>query len=314
MRTLLPVIVSAFVVAAVVMASATALGASPPGRSTSARSLFPRFDGGVPVLLYHRLTPSINGYGVAPADFDAQMQRLHDLGFETVSLDQYVRFIRGDAVELPPRPILITFDDGYLSALTVADPLLARYGWTAAIYIPTGAVGLPGRLTWDQLRQMEASGRWQVDEHAGDGHVLVTIDAAGRRLPFYSSEVWADGKQESFEEYKRRVSSDVKRGLATLSRNIPGWASHDTFAVPFNNYGQNGSNDPRIEPWLGTYLKAHFTAVFVQRDDRFTAPGPGFQNRIHVPGTWTADTLEAHLRNGHEQLTRRDISRARAGS
>ena len=81
------------------------------------------------------------------------------------------------------------------------------------------------------------------------------------------------------------MSSDIELGLATISRNIPGWASHGTFAVPFNNYGQNGSNDSRIEPWLGSYLKARFTAVFVQRDDAFTRPRGGFENRIHVPGS-----------------------------
>jgi hypothetical protein len=256
----------------------------------------------VPVLLYHRLAPSSDDLGVAPADFEAEMQRLHDLGFEAISLDQYVRFLRGDTAGLPPRPILITFDDGYLSSLTVADPILARYDWEAAMYIPTGAVGLPGRLTWDQLRQMEASGRWQIDEHAGDGHVLVTADAAGRRLPFYASEMWASGAQESFDRYRQRASGDIELGLATLARNIPGWASHGTFAVPFNDYGQNGTNDPRIAPWLAGYLKARFTAVFVQRGDDFTIPGPGFENRIAVSGSWTAETLEAHLLDGLAQL------------
>jgi hypothetical protein len=269
-----------------------------------ARRLFPSFDNAVPVLLYHRLTPSINGYGVAPVDFDAQMRRLHDLGLEAITLEQYTRLIRGEPVDLPPRPFLITFDDGYLSSLLVADPVLERYGWSAAIYIPTGAVGLPGRLTWGQLRHMQASGRWDIDEHAGDGHVLITVDASGRRLPFYSSEMFADGALESFDHYKQRVRADIERGRSTLARNIPGWRSHGTFAVPFNNYGQHGTNDPRIAGWLETYLETRFTAVFVQHDDSFTTPGPALENRIHVPGSWTPDALEAHLVDGHDQLMR----------
>jgi hypothetical protein len=216
--------------------------------------------------------------------------------------DTYVRFIRGEPVDLPPRPILITFDDGYISSFEVADPLLARYGWHATIYVITAVVGHPGRLSWSQLQQMQASGRWDIDEHAGDGHVLVTIDAAGRRLPFYANEIWADGRQESFAHYRQRVSRDIELGLATLARNISGWASHGTFAVPFNNYGQNGSNDPRIEPWMSSYLRARFSVIFVQHDDSFGTPGPGFENRVHVPGTWTADTLETHLRLGAGQL------------
>jgi hypothetical protein len=201
-----------------------------------------------------------------------------------------------------PDQILITFDDGYISSFEVADPLLARYGWHATIYVITAVVGHPGRLSWSQLQQMQASGRWDIDEHAGDGHVLVTIDAAGRRLPFYANVIWADGRQESFAHYRQRVSRDIELGLATLARNISGWASHGTFAVPFNNYGQNGSNDPRIEPWMSSYLRARFSVIFVQHDDSFGTPGPGFENRVHVPGTWTADTLETHLRLGAGQL------------
>jgi peptidoglycan/xylan/chitin deacetylase (PgdA/CDA1 family) len=302
-----PLLLATSVILAVIYDRAVLDIAGPVARAadrSDARALFPPFDSAVPVLLYHRLTPSTNGYGVAPADFEAQMQRLHELGFQAITLDEYARFVRGDAVDLPPRPILITFDDGYLSSLTVADPVFARYGWSAAIYIPTGAVGRPGRLTWGQLRRMQASGRWQIDEHAGDGHVLVRVDASGRRLPFYSSKMWVNGAQESFARYRQRVRNDIERGRAALARNIPGWTSHGTFAVPFNSYGQHGSNDPRIEAWLTTYLQARFTAVLVQRDDSFVTPGAGLENRIHVPGSWTPDVLQVRLVDGRDRLMR----------
>jgi hypothetical protein len=250
------------------------------------------------VLLYHRLVPAVAGYSVAPASFDAQMRRLHDLGFEAITLDRYARFVRGEAADLPRRPFLLTFDDGYASSWANADPVLARYGWSAVMYVPTGTVGRPGRLGWDELRELQASGRWQIDEHAGDGHLLITADPAGRRLPFYAAERHAGGRKESFAHYTRRVSGDIEHGSAMLARNLSGWKPRVSFAVPFNNYGQNGSNDPRIEPWLSSYLKARFTVVFVQRNDGFTTPGPGFANRITVSSQWDADTLEAHLLRG----------------
>ena len=243
---------------------------------------------------------------MAPADFAAQMQRLHDLGFQAISLDQYVRFIHGKPVDLPPRPILITFDDGYVSSFTVADPILARYGWNAAIYVITGTTGTPGRLSWSQLRHMQATGRWQIDEHAAYGHVDVTVDAAGDQGAFYANEIWANGAKETFHHYKRRVSRDIELGQRMLARNIPDWTSHGTFAVPFNNYGQHGSNDPRIAPWLGRFLKARFAAVFLQAGDGFSTPGRGLQNRIFVPGGWDASMLEGGLLAGRANLgTRR---------
>ena len=209
--------------------------------------------------------------------------------------------MRGEKIVLPLRPILITFDDGYVSSWRNADRPLARYGWSAAMYMPTGVVGKYGRLTWQQLRQMDASGRWHVDEHAGEGHVLVAVDAAGRHGPFYANELWIDGRRESFAHYKRRVAGDIENGGALLARHLPG-NSHDTFAVPYGNYGQRGSNDPRIEPWLAAYLQARFAVSFVQHDHSFTSPGQGIANRIAVGSRCSPQTLEMRLLRGLEQL------------
>jgi peptidoglycan/xylan/chitin deacetylase (PgdA/CDA1 family) len=272
--------------------------------ATQPRRPFPAFGGAVPVLLYHRVAAGHGGYRVAPASFDAQLRRLHELGFQAITLDQFVRFARGEAVDLPQRPILLTFDDGYASAWKHADPLLARYGWTAAMYIATGLVGRPGFVTWAELREVQRSERWQIDEHAGDGHVLIAAGAAGRRLPFYASVHWANGRRERFAHYRRRVTRDVELASTTLAQRLPGWTGHGTFAVPFNNYGQNGSNDRRIAPWLGGYLTRRFAAVFVQRDDGFAVPGNVVANRIAVASGWDADALEGHLRRGLAQLKR----------
>ena len=271
--------------------AATAAPARPPQPRASR---FPAFHDAVPVLLYHRLRPH--------SGFDAQLRRLHDLGFEAITLDQYMRFVRGKAVDLPRKPILITFDDGYPSAWKNADPVLARYGWSAVMYVPTGYVGHPGFMSWEELRQMRSSGRWQIDEHAGNGHVMVPTDSAGTQLPFYAAELWQNGRQESFARYKRRVRRDIELGSAMLARNLPGWTPPGSFAVPFGNYGQRSSNDPRIEPWIGRYLASRFDVVFIQRDDSFTEPGQSFANRIGVPLSWNADVLQEHLLRGFRGL------------
>jgi hypothetical protein len=143
---------------------------------------------------------------------------------------------------------------------------------------------------------MQGSGRWQLDEHAGDGHILVTVDAAGRSGPFYANELRDTSGQETFAKYKLRVSNDIESGADLLAHFVPGWRSHGTFAVPYNNYGQKDSNDPRIEGWLSSYLRTNFTVVFVQGKGGFTTPGRVFANRISVPSVFDADALETHLR------------------
>ena len=137
-------------------------GAAATGASEKKRSLFPPFETAVPVLLYHQ---------VAPDSFDAQMNLLQDLASRPSrssstcalfaanrSICRNARFCsRSTTAASPP--------------WTSADPVLARFGWSAVMYVPTGFVGRPGYLTWDQLRKMQASARWQIEEHAGDGHV-----------------------------------------------------------------------------------------------------------------------------------------------
>jgi peptidoglycan/xylan/chitin deacetylase (PgdA/CDA1 family) len=276
---------------------------SPAHERTGNPELFPAFAGAVPVLLYHRLDTRDNDYSVAPAAFDAQLARLNASGFEAVTLDRYVRFMRGEQVELPSRPILITFDDGYASSWEIADPLLDRYGWSAVMYIATGYVGRDGYLTWDQLQEMQASGRWQIDEHAGDGHVLVTVDGEGRVGPFYANALRESSGQETFAHYQERVSNDIEDGAELLAHFVPGWTSQGTFAVPYNDYGQNHSNDARIDEWLSTYLRTRFAVVLVQESDDFTTPGRSFANRIAVSSAFDADTLHARLLRGFDRLS-----------
>ena len=114
-------------------------------------------------------------------------------------------------------------------------------------------------------------------------------------MPFYAAERWVGGRQESFAEYKLRVRRDIELGAKTLARNLPGWRSHGTFALPYGDYGQRGSNDPRLVAWFSGLLKKRFTVAFAHVPEPFTPPGRGFAPRIAVPSTWTVRTLATRV-------------------
>ena len=94
----------------------------------------------VPVLVYHGidlvLRPS-EPYSITRAEFARHMRMLARDGFHAISIAQYARFAGGDVAGLPDRPILITFDDGYLDSYEGADALLARYGMRATMFVIT---------------------------------------------------------------------------------------------------------------------------------------------------------------------------------
>ena len=118
----------------------------------------PEDDVKVLVLNYHMVNPMVISLAIDPTDFEWQMKYLVDHGYHTISTDEIYDFIEGKGA-LPDRPVLITFDDGYVDNYTNAYPILKKYNLKATIFIVTGFVSSrKGYLTWDQLREMEQHG------------------------------------------------------------------------------------------------------------------------------------------------------------
>jgi peptidoglycan/xylan/chitin deacetylase (PgdA/CDA1 family) len=228
----------------------------------------PAHPGAVPVLTYHGIDDRKDGYSVDQQTFAKQMALLRRLGYRSLSIEQYVRFLRGDRKGLPQRPVLITFDDGRLDSFRGADRVLQRYGLRATMFVIPGAISPdhPFYLSWKELRGMEASGRWDLQEHAGTGHYLVSYDSAGNTGPFYAYRRWTrSGGIESIADWEQRVTSDIFAGREALAQHLPGFEPL-TFAVPYGNYGQRSTNDPRIPQIMRAFLERQFEAIFVQKD------------------------------------------------
>jgi hypothetical protein len=79
----------------------------------------------VPILLYHHIdiSPTNSQYYVSPDKFEEQMKLLRDWEYTTITTEMLVKAIRKGST-LPPRPILVTFDDGNLDNYTIAFPIM----------------------------------------------------------------------------------------------------------------------------------------------------------------------------------------------
>jgi peptidoglycan/xylan/chitin deacetylase (PgdA/CDA1 family) len=115
------------------------------GRSAQAvEKMLPRH---LTVLCYHRIDetvyPELYGYwpnvSASPVTFQSQMAYLQR-HYNFVHLDDVQRYLRGDR-DLPKRPVLVTFDDGYRDNLTTAAPILAAFGISAVFFIATDYIG-----------------------------------------------------------------------------------------------------------------------------------------------------------------------------
>jgi peptidoglycan/xylan/chitin deacetylase (PgdA/CDA1 family) len=162
---------------------ALALALSVAGAQPALADLRPPSWGGVPALMYHKVSAIVPSDAVgrdltiAPAAFDAQLRWLRAHGIRTITAAELARALRRG--ERPERAVVLTFDDGYDDAATTALPLLQANHATATFYISSGFIGTPRHLSWAQIRTLQAAGM-EIACH-GTYHLdLSQLDRAGQ--------------------------------------------------------------------------------------------------------------------------------------
>ncbi len=145
----------------------------------------------VPILMYHYIsTPpeNANNYrvtlSVPPETFRAQMQYLADNGYTTITLNDLSRAIT-DKQDLPAKPIILTFDDGYLDNYENAYPILQEFGLTGTFFVPTEFIDFEreGYMSWDAIEEMAAAG------NRFEPHGRTHSDMRNRRRSFLVWEI-----------------------------------------------------------------------------------------------------------------------------
>lgn len=126
----------------------------------------------IPVLIYHRIVTDSNlsrckkaSYVVSVGNFTQQMQYLKDSGYVAIDLDDYL-YCRDNPQQLPAKPVIITFDDGYENNYYYAYPVLKKFGFKAVIYCVADAESsffasfeLPERLLApQQMKELSENG------------------------------------------------------------------------------------------------------------------------------------------------------------
>jgi len=147
----------------------------------------------VPILLYHwiAISPSdgpnyTSPYYVKPEVFEEEMKLLHDWEYTTITIDVLLEAIK-EGAELPPRPVLITFDDGHLNNYTTAFPIMQRYGFTGVLYIVGNYLGAEEYMNADQIREMAAAG-WEVGSHSMSHANLIMLEPQRQRYEVVESK------------------------------------------------------------------------------------------------------------------------------
>ena len=154
----------------------------------------------MPILTYHSLDESGSVTSVAPRDFRQHMRILARRGFAGISLSDLLDGWEGKG-QLPVRPVVLTFDDGFANLLEHAAPLLSELRFHATIFVisgccgqtnnwPNQASGIPRLplLSWSELAQMAAAG-FEVGAHSVTHRRLTEISQAEAEREIVESKV-----------------------------------------------------------------------------------------------------------------------------
>lgn len=185
-------------------------------------------------LCYHEVIPALND--LSPADSEpvllteltAHFDWLRDNGYHVIGVDDLIRAESGLA-PLPPKAVLLSFDDGYLSFYHLVFPLLQAYGYKALLALQTGWLETPANqavrygdnltlprsafLNWSQIKEMVDSGLVETASHSHALHQGHPSGPRGLRQPAGSSLTYYPQTKtyEAKNAYKKRIFEDARR-------------------------------------------------------------------------------------------------------
>jgi peptidoglycan/xylan/chitin deacetylase (PgdA/CDA1 family) len=192
----------------------------------SSEAVLPR----VPVLAFHTVMPddvkndrhSGNNITQHLSVFTAQMEYLYDNDYSVLTAKQFSDFVLHGG-ELPPKPVLLTLDDGYLDNYYFVAPVLREFGFTAILYMVSGVIEddcllFTGEHHYMSFEQMEKSK--DVFEFAPHSH---THDVQ----TYTHYRIYRDGSV-----------NDIRADLQ-LTLSVPLISAAHGFAYPFGSYSSN---------------------------------------------------------------------------
>ena len=190
------------------------------------------------ILMYHDITeePTDNIYSVTQATLRSQIETLQNAGYEFIGFDELIAFADYGR-ELPRRPVVITFDDGYRSSLELAAPVLEELGICATINIIGSQVGkstyrhtdiatIP-HFSFEEARPWVQRGVIHIGHHSHDMHMVHKSED-----PFRRGVLQREG--ESADEYRKAFIRDFKTLKASIKSALG--ITVNVYAYPYGFY------------------------------------------------------------------------------
>lgn len=178
----------------------------------------------LPILLYHEINDTGEGESsISKQVFITHLDALKEAGYQTVTFQQLIDFVE-NGVDLPKKPILITFDDGYVRNYEIAYPALKERDMQATIFIIGNSVGkdtyketgspMIPHFSYKQAQEMVKSGIISIQSHTYDLHQYEPLEGNKYR------EGILPRSGETMEEYQDAIYQDLKKSISDIQLNL----------------------------------------------------------------------------------------------
>lgn len=219
----------------------------------------------VPILCYHQLrdwtttdSRTAKDYIVPLQNFHDQMKLLADSGYHSILPEQLNDYLL-KGIPLPPKPVMLTFDDTRLDHFKVALPQLNEYGFKGAFFIMTVSLGRPGYMSAVQVKQL-----------ADEGHTIGSHTWNHENVKKYKEEDWA-----------LQIEKPSKQLEAITGKKV------EYFAYPFGLWNKEAIPELQQRGFKSVF---QLSAKRDENDPLFTI------RRIIVPGNWSAVTMLKYMK------------------
>ena len=253
------------------------------------------FTARVPILMYHHLAETgASGSTISAEVFESHIKALSDAGYNAVSFADLSDYVSNGA-PLPKRPVIITFDDGYMSVYEMAFPILQKYGMKATAFIigiHHGSKVYKGRSYLPitphfgdaEADIMSASGIFSIQSHSFDMHHYIPYETDSPRIGVLQRDDESDDEYiEAFIEDYTIVADQIENAVGVRPF---------VYSYPFGRRTELAESllkDMGVTVTL-TIVEKHNTVVRNSPDSLFAL------GRFNVPGDMTADELLALIK------------------
>lgn len=274
----------------------------------------------IPILLYHGVIEQPNWkpdeVNISFSDFQDQLFALKKAGYQTISVEDYLAFAKGEN-ELPEKSFMLTFDDGRKDSYYPVDPILRMLGYTAVMNVITGrSLGADSEkssfhLSQTELKKMVDSGRWEMAAHTRNGHDYEKIGPNGEKGHFLSDKLWLEkeNRTETDAEYAERVKADLLASKLDIEKRLG--IKPVAFAYPFGDFGQESQNYPQSLNILADILQKIYPITFYQtrgsefinnyKEDPFMTRRIDMKSEVGVDSKTSAKNILAFLDNNQDK-------------